>query len=179
MELTTIIGVVVVVVIGVLLLKLIGKMLSFAISILGIMLIVWGIVIGLRYFDTQDLRQNLADSDNLFVLQDSGNIVTGFATDGTTPQINQEDLKSDSDLFNKYYKVIVVDKDRLPEKTSLLVDASEGTDKLELFKSYVNNNILSGDPVANLIALDKEGDIKVYEETLAFRHGVSEVLHAP
>jgi energy-coupling factor transporter transmembrane protein EcfT len=179
MELSTLVGILVVVIIAVFLLKLLGKAVSFVISVASIIVIVWLVVAGLRYMDERDVREKFIDSNNLFVLQDGGSILTGFATaEGDVPELAgvEEAEDPNSELFDRYYKVIVVNKDALPEKTALVLDAADEADKQKLFQSYVENNLLEGDVAENLVNAEKEGDIGVYEETLAFRHGIKEVL---
>jgi hypothetical protein len=179
MELSTVVGILVVIVVAALLLKLLGKAVSFAISVISVVAVVWLVVIGLRYLDERDIRDKFLDSDNLFVLQEDGNVITGFATGSneTPPAESVEQLsKDESGLLDKYYKVVAVSKDALPEKTALMIDAAEQGDKLKLFQSYVENSLLEGDVAGNLVAEEKEGNISVYKETLAFRHGIREVL---
>jgi hypothetical protein len=181
MELSTVVWIVVLIVAAVLLMKLLGKVVSLALSVLGIVAVVWLVVIGLRYMDENNVRDNLLDSNNLFVLQDEGNFITGFATQEGMPDPEIDALDEDltnpnSELYDEYYKVIVVEKDALPEKTALMVDASGKEDKLELFRYYVENSLLEGDVVENLVEEEKEGSLQVYKETLAFKHGVKEVL---
>ncbi|MBI5880662.1 hypothetical protein HZB90_00870 [archaeon] len=180
MEPSTIVGILVVIIIAVFLLKLLGKAVSFAISVASIIVIVWLVVAGLRYMDERDVRDKFLDSNNLFVLQDGGSLLTGFATAEDNPpelaSIEEEVEDPNSGLFDKYYKVIVVNKEALPEKTALVLEAAEDADKQKLFESYVENNLLEGDVAENLVNAEKEGSIGVYKKTLAFRHGLKEVL---
>ncbi|MBW2971835.1 hypothetical protein KY359_02250 [Candidatus Woesearchaeota archaeon] len=184
MELSTVVGIIVIVVVAVLLMKFMGKVLSFIFSIIGIIAIVWLVVIGLRWMDENSIRDNFMDSNNLFLLAEDGNLMTGFATQ-ESPQGGQEPELSDvsaelgnpnSYIYDEYYKVIVVDKEALPEKTALLIDVVDPQDQQALFRSYVENSLLEGDFLANLIDEEKLGDIEVYEETLAFRHGLRDVV---
>jgi len=179
MEPSTIVGILVMIIIAVFLLKLLGKAVSFAISAVSIIVIVWLVVAGLRYMDERDVREKFLDSNNLFVLRDGGSLLTGFATaEDNPPELASigEVEDPNSGLFDKYYKVIVVNKEALPEKTALVLEAAEDADKQRLFESYVENNLLEGDVAENLVNAEKEGNIGVYKETLAFRHGLKEVL---
>ena len=180
MELSTVIGVVVIIVVAVLLMKFLGKVVSFVFSIMGVVLVVWLVVVGMRYLDEQNIRDNFLDSNNLFLLQDGSNVITGFATHDTGQvdfaQVDDEMNNPNSPLYDQYYKVILVNKESLPENTALMVGVVEGADRLNLFRNYVENNLLEGDPTDLLIEEEEEGNIEIYKETLAFRHGMKEVL---
>jgi hypothetical protein len=177
MELSTVVIVVVIIAVAVLALKLLGKALSFLLSILGIVAVVWVLVFGLRYMDERDLRSKFLESTNLYVLADGENIITGYATDGTVPAINKVDeIKGDPAFLDEYYKVVVVNAESLPERTAAIIAAADESDKILLLKSYMNKTILSGDAVDNLISAEQEGTVEVYKNTLAFKHGLREVL---
>ena len=180
MELLTVIGIVVIIVVAVLLMKVLGKVVSFVFSVMGIVLVVWLVVVGMRYLDERNISDNFLDSNNLFLLQDGSNVITGFATHDTGQvdfaQVDDEMNNPNSKLYDKYYKVILVNKDSLPENTALLVEVSDGADRLTLFKNYVENNFLEDDPTDILIEKEENGKIEIYKETLAFRHGIKEVL---
>ncbi|MBU2561346.1 MAG: hypothetical protein KKD17_03535 [Nanoarchaeota archaeon] len=183
MELSTVVVILVVLAAAMLLMKFIGKMFSFALSVIGIIAVVWLVVIGLRWIDENNIRDNLLESNSLFLLEDGGNIMTGFATQEGMPdpdiaEVSKELADPDSGIYDDYYKVFIVKKDALPEKTSILVEISDAEDKKELFRHYVENNLLEGDFVSTLVNKEKQGDIEVREETLAFRHGVAEVLRS-
>lgn len=180
MELSTVLGIVLIVVIAVLVIKFLGKLVSFLLSVVGIIIVVWLVVSGLRYLDEQNVRDNLLESNSLFVLQDSGNMVTGFATQqegkADLTGLEQELDNPNSNVYDDHYKVIVVNADALPEKTAMLVDVADDEDRLKLFRSYVDNSLLEGDFVESLVEKEERGDIAVYKETLAFRHGIKDVL---
>ena len=180
MELSTVVGIIIIIVVAVLLMKFLGKIVSLFLSVIGIILVVWLVVAGLRYMDELNIRDNFLESNNLFVLDDGNNLLTGFPTqEGAEPdlsEIEQEVQDPNSELYDEYYKVIVVKKEALPEKTALLVDVADEQDKLNLFKHYVEKNILEGDVADQLIEEEEQGNVEVYKETLAFRHGIKEVL---
>lgn len=180
MELSTVLGIVVILVIAVLLVKFLSKVVSFVFSAIGIVLVVWLVVIGMRYLDEQNIRDNFIDSNNLFLLQDGHNVITGFATHDNGQvdfaQVDEEMNNPNSPLYDKYYKVIFVNKESLPDKTSLMVGVSDEADRLSLFKNYVAHNFLEGDPTDLLIEEESQGSIEIHKETLAFRHGIKEVL---
>ena len=177
MELSTVVIVVVIIAVAVLALKLLGKALSFLISILGIVAVVWVLVFGLRYVDERDLRSKFLDSTNLYVLADGENIITGYATEGTMPAISTvEEIKEDPALLDEYYKVVVVDIESLPEKTATIIQAADESDKIQILKNFINKTILTGDAVDNIINEEQNGTIAVYKNTIAFKHGLREVL---
>ena len=181
MELSTVVGIIVIIAVAVLLMKFLGKVVSFVFSVLGIVLVVWLVVVGLRYLDEQNVRDNLLGSNNLFVLEDGGNLLTGFATqegeaDQDITELDEELENPNSKIYDDYYKVFIVKKEALPEKTSLMVGVADDDDKLSLFRNYVDNDLLEGDFVDTLVEEEKEGNIAVHRETLAFRHGIKEVL---
>ena len=181
MELSTVVGILVIILAVVLLMKVFGKVVSFVFSTLGIIAVVWLVVVGLRWMDEGNVRENLLDSNNLFVLEDEeGSLITGFATKEGAPEPDlstADDAENpNSKLYDDYYKVVFVKKDALPEKISLMMDAADDADKQNLFRSYVDNELLEGDFVTNIIEEEKEGNIEVHKETLAFRHGVREVI---
>ncbi|MFH1063776.1 MAG: hypothetical protein V1729_01710 [Candidatus Woesearchaeota archaeon] len=181
MGLSTVVWIVVIIALVVLSLKVLKKMISLTLSVAGIVLVVWLVVAGLRYMDESNVRNNLMDSNNLFLLQEGDSLITGFATQEDTAgqdlEVVQDELDDPtSDLYDSYYKVIIVNKESLPEKTSLLVEVSDKDDQLNLFKSYVKNGLLEGDYTSNLVDEEKEGNIEVRKETLAFRHGLREVF---
>ncbi len=162
----------------ILLFKVLKKIVSVAFSIAGIIVVVYLVIIGLQYVDRNDLRDNLLSSNNLFILEDSGNELTGFASDGSVvslpdPKVIEDD---DSDLYKKFYKVILVKKDALPEKIRLVYDSADDNDKAAIFRSYVNNDLLQDDPVDNLIEQEKDGTVEVHKESIAFKHSLREVL---
>jgi hypothetical protein len=122
----------------------------------------------------KNLEDNFASSNNLFVLEDGGSAITGFATQDTaTPAgITAADIDPES-----YYKVIKIDKSALPEKTALLIDVSDESDKTNLFKEYVRENYIAPeDSVTKLIEDEDSGELSVEKNTLAFRHGLREVV---
>lgn len=174
MEIATGLAILVGILLIVLVLKVVGKAVKFAFTVTAILVIAWCAVIGLRHLDVQNLEEHFKGSNNLFLLQDGGDVVTGFATKtadtiGTaaSTEIPDED----------YYKIIKIDKSVLPEKTALLIDAVEDADKEALFKEYVDANFMDpADGVSRLIDAEKSGEISVEKDTLAFRHGVREVL---
>ncbi|MBN1544808.1 hypothetical protein JW898_05105 [Candidatus Woesearchaeota archaeon] len=181
MELSTVVVILIVLAAAMLLMKFIGKMFSFALSVIGIVAVVWLVVIGLRWMDENSIRENMIESNSLFLLSDGDNLMTGFATQEGMPdpdiaEVSKELADPDSDIYDDYYRVFIVKKDALPEKTSVLVDVVGAEDRKELFRHYVENSLLEGDFVGNLVNKEKQGDIEVREETLAFRHGVAEVL---
>lgn len=180
MELSTVIGIIVIIAVAVLLMKFLGKMVSFAFSVIGIVLVVWLVVAGLRYLDEQNVRDNLLDSNSLFVLEDEGNTLTGFATqDGEPAEVTgiEEELENpNSRLYDRYYKIFVVKREALPEKTALMVEVADEQDRLRLFRNYVEKDLLEGDFVDSIVQAEQEGKLEVHKETLAFRHGVKEVL---
>jgi energy-coupling factor transporter transmembrane protein EcfT len=184
MELSIVIGIIVIIVAIVLLMKVMGKVVSLIFSIVGIIAVVVLVVVGMRYLDESNVRDNLLDSNSLFLLEDDGNLLTGFATQEGMPDPDMADIEEEigsldnpnSEIYDDYYKVIVVKKEALPEKTALLVDVSDEEDRHNLFKSYVDNELLEGDFVSNLVEEEKEGNIEVHKETLAFRHGLKEVI---
>jgi 4-amino-4-deoxy-L-arabinose transferase-like glycosyltransferase len=182
MELSMVVWVVALIVLALLLMKFLGKVFSLAFSVLGILIVVWLVVAGLRWMDEQNLRDNIIESNNLFLLADGDNMITGFSTlDGEEQEIpdSTELTNPNSELYDEYYKVIVVDKESLPEKTSLMLEAAEPEDKLALFQTYVETGLLESDgetAAETLISEEQEGNIAVYKETLAFKHGIKEVL---
>lgn len=181
MELSTVVGIIVILAVAVLLMKFLGKMVSFALSVVGIVLVVWLVVAGLRYLDEQNVRDNLLDSNSLFVLDDGGSMLTGFATQDDGEEADISGIEADLDnpnsrIYDDYYKVFIVKKEALPEKTALLVDVADDADRLNLFRNYVENDLLDGDFVDTLVKKEEDGAIEVHKETLAFRHGVMEVL---
>ena len=181
MEIATVVGLIILLAAVVLVLKVMGKVVSLVFSIVGIIALVGLVVAGLRYMDERDIRQNFLNSNNLFVLDDDGSPITGFATkEGMPdPQLDSVSLELDnpnSQLYDDYYRVVLVKKDALPDKLAAVVDAAEGDDKLSIFKSYVQDNLLEGDVAEKLVEEEQEGNIEVHKETLAFRHGVREVL---
>ncbi|MBW2997770.1 hypothetical protein KY349_05510 [Candidatus Woesearchaeota archaeon] len=180
MELSTVVGIIVIIVVAVLIMKFLGKLVSFLLSVVGIILVVWLVIVGLRYLDEQNVRDNLMNSNSMFVLQDGDSMVTGFATqdvgEADVSGLENELDNPNSNIYDDYYKVIVVNADALPEKTAMLFDVADDEDKLKLFKSYVDNNLLEGDFVESLVEKEEQGDVEVYKETLAFRHGIKDVL---
>ncbi|HII72022.1 TPA: hypothetical protein HA265_04675 [Candidatus Woesearchaeota archaeon] len=181
MELSTVIGIIVIMLAVVLLMKIFGKVVSLILSIVGVIAVVWLVVVGMRYLDESNMRDNLLDSNNLFLLEDDGNLLTGFATQEGAPEPDISDFEGeldnpDSDVYDDYYKVIVVKKDALPDKIALVVDAADEEDRQELFKYYVENQLLEGDFVSRLVEEEEEGNIDVHKETLAFKHGIKEVV---
>lgn len=181
MGLSTVVWIVVIIALVVLFLKVLKKMVSLAFSIAGIIVVVWLVVVGLRYLDENNVRDNLLESNNMFLLQDGEALITGFATQDDLSSSNIADIQDDledpsSELYDSYYKIIIVDKDSLPQKTSLLVDVAGEDDRRKLFMSYVENDLLEGDYTGNLVDAEMSGDIEVRKETLAFRHGIKEVL---
>jgi predicted phosphoribosyltransferase len=176
MELSAIVTIIVIIAVGVVLIKLLGKVLSFVFSILGVIAVVWLITIGLKYIDEKDIRDKFLDSNNLYVLEDGSNIVTGFASMGPAPNVTAEDISQNSDLLSEYYKIIVVKKSALPEKSQVMIDALDPADQVLLLKHYVNATLLDGDVVDNLVTAEKEGNIEVFKKTIAFRQGIKEVL---
>jgi len=183
MELSTVVGLLIAVVVVVILMKVMGKVVSLVLSIVGVILVVWLVVVGLRWMDENNVRQNFMESNNLFVLEDEGSLVTGFATKEGMPDPDvtafsaEEFTNPNSPLYDDYYKIVVVQKEALPEKTSLLVDVVEDEDRLSLFRNYVDDELLDQDDfVSTLVEEEKEGKIKVHKETLAFKHGLGEVL---
>ena len=180
MELSTVVGIVLIVVIAVLVIKLLGRLVSFFLSAVGIIIVVWLVVAGLRYLDEQNVRENLLESNSLFVLRDGGNMVTGFATQeegqADVSGLGDELDNPNSRIYDDYYKVIVVDADTLPEETAMLLGVADDEDKLKLFKSYVDNDLLEGDFVESLVEKEEMGGVEVHKETLAFRHGIKDIL---
>ncbi len=182
MELSTVVGILIIIVAIVLLMKVMGKIVSLMLSVIGIVLVVWLVVAGLRWMDETNLRDNFKESNNLFVLEDEGSMITGFATkegmpDPDVKELDEKELTNpNSDLYDQYYKVVVVTKDALPEKKAMLIDVADEEDRLSLFRHYVDNNLLEGDIVQNLVEKEKEGNVQVHKETLAFKHGAREVL---
>lgn len=181
MGIVTIFAIIVGIVVAVLLIKLLGKALSFAFSVAGIVLVVWLVVAGMRLVDTNNVQNNFLEENNLFILTDDGDMLTGFATQGGEVPVEEDILTNldnpNSELYEDFYKVITVDKSKLPQKTALLVEVSADYEKRELFKEYIESTLLSDNNVAeNLVEAEKEGDIEVHKETLAFRHGVKDVI---
>ncbi|HII71823.1 TPA: hypothetical protein HA265_03655 [Candidatus Woesearchaeota archaeon] len=182
MQAMTLVWIALAVVILVLFFRFVKRLFNVALSAVGIIFVVWLVVLGLRYADKTNLRNNLIASNNLFLLEDSNDLVTGFATDGTaTEQVDISSLPdpsdSSSEIYDKYYKVIVVQKDALPEKIGLVYDSADADDRLSLFRSYIDSSILgSDDPVDTLIEKEQEGDLEVHRNTMAFRYGIREVL---
>jgi|GEM_PF-6504322 len=177
---STVVWILAIIIAAVLLLKFLGKMLSFILSAVGIVTVVWLVIIGLRYLDESDMRNNLLESNSLFVLDDGGSPITGFATkEGFVPDINEayeEMPDSSSDIYQTYYKVFVVKKEALPEKIALMMEVSDDEDKLNMFRHYVDNNLLQGNFTTRLIEAEQEGKLDVYKETLAFKHGLKDLL---
>jgi hypothetical protein len=181
MEIATVVGLIVLLAAVVLVIKVLGKAVSVVFSMIGVISLVWLVVVGLRYLDERDIRQNFLNSNNLFVLDDGGSPITGFATKEGLPEPQLDDIVVELDnpnapLYDDYYKVIVVNKEALPEKLAAVVDAAEGDDLLSIFKSYVQDSLLEGDVAGNLVEEEQAGNIEVYKKTLAFKHGVREVL---
>lgn len=180
MELSTVLVVIVVAVAALLLMKLVGKVFSLVFSVLGIVAVVWLVVAGLRWMDEENVRDNLLDSNNLFLLSDGSQMITGFATqDNITPDIKgieTEVTNPNSEIYDDFYKVIIVNKDALPQKTALMVDAVGQDDQQALFKNYVEDTLLKEDAAERLIEEEEAGNLAVYKETLAFRHGIKDVL---
>lgn len=180
MELSTVLVVIVVAVAALLLMKVVGKVFSLVFSVLGVVAVVWLVVAGLRWMDEENVRDNLLDSNNLFLLSDGGQMITGFATqDNITPDtegISVELSNPNSEVYDDFYKVIVINKESLPQKTALMVDVLDDADRQALFKSYVENNILEEDAADRIIEEEEAGNLEVYKETLAFRHGIKEIL---
>ena len=176
MELSAIVTIIAIIAIGVVLIKVLGKVLSFVFSILGVVAVVWLITIGLRYMDERDIRGKFLDSNNLYVLEDGANIVTGYATEGEMPSVTAEELAQNSVLLDEYYKVVVVKTSALSEKSQAMVSALEPSDRLLLLQNYVNSTLLDGDVVDNLVSAEKVGDIEVFKKTIAFRQGLKEVF---
>ncbi|MBW2966941.1 hypothetical protein KY362_00485 [Candidatus Woesearchaeota archaeon] len=161
--------------------KFLGKLASMLFTVVGIFLVVWLVVIGLRYMDEENVRENFMLSNNLFVLEENGNPLTGFVTKDGLPgpeldTVLEEVENPNSELYDEYYKVVFVDKEALPEKIQLVMDAADPEDRLSMFQEYVETEIIEGDTAENLIEKEKAGDIEVYHETLAFRHGFMDVL---
>jgi hypothetical protein len=181
MGLSTLVCIVAVIVAGVFLLKFLGKAVSFALSVLGVAAVVWLTVAGLRYLDEQKVREGILESNNLFLLSENGKVVTGFATQEGMPEPDidkaQRELSNpNSPLYSDYYKIIVVKEEALPEDRTEDISSSLGESKEKAFRQYVDTNLLEGDALTNLVGLEKEGAIAVYEESIAFRHGIKEVL---
>ncbi|MFC1741456.1 hypothetical protein ACFL3V_02890 [Nanoarchaeota archaeon] len=181
MDLSTVVAVVVVIVLGIFLMKMLGKVMSFAFSVAGIVVVVWLVIAGLRYLDEQSVRDKILDSNNLFLLEEDGNLLTGFVTQEGMPDPDIEAAAGEFDnpnsgLYDDYYKVIVVKKEALPEKTSLMVDVASDPDKADLFRNYVDENLLEGDAVENLVEEEQQGNIEVHKESMAFRKGIKDVL---
>ena len=83
MDTMTIVWIVLAVVLLLALFKVLKNVISFAISTVGIVVVVWLMILGLKYVDESNLRDNLLASNNLFLLQDSeNNLLTGFASNG-------------------------------------------------------------------------------------------------
>jgi hypothetical protein len=181
MEIVTILVILIVVVLAVFLFKFLGKAVSFALSLVGIVIVVWLIVIGLRFMDTKNLQDNFLDSNNLFVLADEDNFITGFATNEPNEMTNLADIYDDlsnpnSDLFDKYYKVVIVEKDSMPHITTRIIDSSKDVERVEAFRGYVEDNFLDEDIAEILVEEEQLGNIEVHKETLAFRHGFREII---
>ncbi len=177
---TVVIGILVIIA-AVLVLKLIGKVVSMIFTFVGIAAVVWLVIIGLQYLDEKNIRDKMSSSNSLFVLEDEGSMITGFATKEGLPEpdlveVQEEVNDPSSELYDSYYKVFIVKKEALPEKISLLIDEVEPEEQTGLFRNYVDNNILEGDYADNLITAEKEGDIEVHKESIAFRHGFKEML---
>jgi hypothetical protein len=181
MELGSVLAVLVGIVLVVILLKLIGKVVSVALTVIGIIAVVWLAVAGLRFLDVQNLEENFAGSNNLFVLSDGGSAITGFATqEDSAPDL--EKVKAavetgDDAALESYYKVVTIEISSLPEKTALLIDATDGADRAALFRDYVLSNFVEPeDRVSRLIEAEKQGALSVSKDTLAFRQGLKEVV---
>jgi len=146
----TIVGIVFTIVLLIVLFKVLKNIVSFALSAAGILILTYLVIAGLRYADKQDLRNNLQISNNLILVEDSGNIISGFATKGG--EVNTDNINvHDEDLYKEYYKVIIIPKEMENLSTKRLLN------------------------VDTLIQKEKDDKIKVYRESIAFRHGL-EVL---
>lgn len=181
MEIATVVGLIILLAAAVLLMKVLGKVVSLVLSVVGIVALVWLVVASLRYLDERDIRDNFLSSNNLFILESEGAPITGFASKEGLPDPSLEGIEAElgnpnSAIYDDYYKVVVVKKEALPEKLALMVDAAEGDDRLSIFRSYVDDSLIEGDAVSNLVENERAGNIEVYSESLAFRHGVREVL---
>ncbi len=173
MNTMTIVWIVLAVFLIILIFKILKKLVSVALSAAGIIIVVWLVIIGLQYADKGSLRENLLTSNNLVLLND-GNQLTGFAT--KSDGIEEEIDLSDKALYDKYFKVIIVDKEAFPEKIGLVYDVSEEHERQLLFQNFVENNLLNEDATDNLLEYEKLGLIEVYRNTIAFKQGFMEVL---
>ncbi len=186
MEIFQIVIVVLALLLVVMLVKFMGKAASFVFSILGIFIVVWLIIMGVRFLDEINIKNNLLDSNNLYILKSDNAAVTGFVSgiglsnkpvDINLVSIYSDLLNINSDLYADYYKIIIVNEKFLPENIqSQLQESDNATEKFELFRNYVDDSLLEDDFVKNLIDAEKTGHIEVYKETLAFRHGIRETL---
>lgn len=181
MEIATVVGFIILLAAVVLVIKVLGKAVSVVFSMVGVITLVWLVVVGLRYLDERDIRQNFLNSNNLFVLDDDGSTITGFATKEGLPDPQLDSIVVDLDnpnapLYDDYYKVIVVNKEALPEKLAAVFDAADKEDRMSIFRNYVQDNLMEGDVAGNLVEEEQQGNIEVHKKTLAFRHGVREVL---
>ncbi|NQU79689.1 hypothetical protein HQ545_08030 [Candidatus Woesearchaeota archaeon] len=177
MELSTVVLVIVIAIMAVVIMKILKKAASFAFSIAGIIAVVWLVIAGMRYLDENNLRKNLLESNSLYLLEDQGDIMAGFATiQGNVPTSIEEIDDPVLNIHDSFYKVFLVRRDSMEERTALVLGAADDKDRLELFKNYIDNNLLQNDFVTKLVQKEKQGQIKVYKETIAFKHGFSEVL---
>lgn len=181
MELMTVFLIIAVAGLAMLLLKLLGKALSLAFSVMGIVLVVWLAIMGLKYLDANNIRDNLLDSNNLFLLEDDDALITGFATleeiKEDAVELTEKLNDPDSEIHDKYFRIISVKKSSLPEEISYLIDNTNDENKLIAFRKYVETNILTQDAFERLVEEEKNNNIRVFQETLAFRHGIKEYLH--
>lgn len=181
MDAMTIVWVLLAVVIVVAVLRFLGKTVSMAFSAASIIILVWLVVSGLQYMDQNDIREKFLDSNNLFVLKDGSSLISAYATKEGLPEpdlsgIQDEIDDPDSELYDDYYKVILVDIDTMPSDVIRMISSADEERRLVLFQDYVYGEIIGEDIAQSLVEHEKEGDIVVYQETIAFRHGTLEVL---
>ena len=151
--------------------KIFKKVLSLAFTAAAITVVVFLVIAGLKYMDENNIRNNFLNSNNIFVLEDNNNLITGFTTHPRTvlDEKDLEKIKQDSSTQN-HYKTIIIKKHNSKELSEKLSNANSKEDQLNIFEEYVEENFLSEEFVDNLIAKEKSGEIEVKKESIAFKY---------
>ncbi|PIN79428.1 hypothetical protein COV16_04370 [Candidatus Woesearchaeota archaeon CG10_big_fil_rev_8_21_14_0_10_34_8] len=146
-----------------------------------ILLLFFAITTTLTYSDMQELKQELADRENVYFIQTDNNLVFSTAQYGEeykeliidNVEFNEEYYE---DLLNSndYYKIIIINTiiyDPLEEKTALLSIVSDSSMPFEARADALdelNKNLKEQEGTHYLIQEYKNKSIEVYPKTMMF-----------
>ncbi len=153
MDISFIIGIVFFIIAAVIIIKMVGtlfKAIMAIFSLLTFAMLIFGLFV---YMDANDLKENFADSDKLFLLESNDNIISGFygvMGEKQTPAfLTEQELEQYNNLYqkndlqsiqsDKFYKVFII-------KKSLFDDIDQGVEMNDVvFTKEDINEILSSD----------------------------------